>query len=238
MTDKPSQEWIVIENNRQRLLTRKSAAFIGYCRQQANKYGIKGSRVAAAKAALELLEEALEKHGSQAKLFEVEDELLALVNVQAHTSILDIPGAIDISGIRYSVRHLEVCNRKMPYTQTIKSARDVIQRIVDDYGLRARQAERNQGVDWKALSHAVRVGTQAIELLTTSHVTFPRPERDHLVAIKTGMLQYQAVAEEIDDLLIRVEETSKYSTLPLVADQQWIDDFVANAHYNAIRSLE
>ena len=46
------------------LVTRRSAAFVGYCRQQANKYGIKGSRVAAARKALTLLLEAVERLGS------------------------------------------------------------------------------------------------------------------------------------------------------------------------------
>ena len=52
MMVEPALEWVEIERNRHRLITRKSAAFLGYCRQQANKYGIKGSRVAAARAAL------------------------------------------------------------------------------------------------------------------------------------------------------------------------------------------
>lgn len=39
--------WTYIRENKDKLLTKKSAAFVGYCHQQANKYGIKGSRVAA-----------------------------------------------------------------------------------------------------------------------------------------------------------------------------------------------
>ena len=51
MTAPPSAEWREVVANRSKLITKKSAAFLGYCRQQANKYGIKGSRVAAARAA-------------------------------------------------------------------------------------------------------------------------------------------------------------------------------------------
>ena len=46
------------------------------------------------------------------------------------------------------VGHLEVCGRKMPFTSSIKSAREVVQRLVEEYGERALQAERNEGVDW------------------------------------------------------------------------------------------
>lgn len=45
--------WSYIRFYRDRVLTKKAGAFVGYCRTQANKYGIKGSRVAAAKEAVE-----------------------------------------------------------------------------------------------------------------------------------------------------------------------------------------
>jgi predicted nucleotidyltransferase len=42
-----SSEWAGIREQKDRWLHRGVSAFAGYCRQQANKYGIKGSRVAA-----------------------------------------------------------------------------------------------------------------------------------------------------------------------------------------------
>lgn len=234
MPVEPRSEWIEIERNRQRLITRKSAAFLGYCRQQANKYGIKGSRVAAARTALTLLAEGVADFGTTAKLGELAGRIDKLASYSEHMDVLDIEGATDVHGVRRTVRHWEVCNRKMPFTQTIKSAHEVMRRIVDEYGHRARQAESNQGVDWKALSHAVRVGRQAIELLATGEVTFPRPEAAHLIAIKTGQLAYQPVAEEIEGLLEEVEHAAEKSSLPASADLEWIDDFVADVHRRVI----
>lgn len=234
MTENPLPEWEEIERNRHRLITRKSAAFVGYCRQQANKYGIKGSRVAAARTALELLTQRLDSRGTTAKLSEIAADIEFIVPTNEHMAILDIEGATDVHGVRRTVRHWEVCNRKMPFTQTIKSAHEVMRRIVEQYGHRALQAENNRGVDWKALSHAVRVGTQAIELLRTGHITFPSPNRDHLIAIKTGKLAYQALAEEIEDLLETVESEAERSTLPPSADLQWIDDFVSGVYRRAV----
>ena len=234
MPVEPRGEWLEIERNRSRLITRKSAAFVGYCRQQANKYGIKGSRVAAARLGLALLAEELENRGTLAKLFEAEDRIASLTAAHEHMALLDIEGATDIHGAKRTVRHWEVCNRKMPLTQTIKSAHEVMRRIVDEYGHRARQAENNAGVDWKALSHAVRVARQAIELLRTGFVIFPRPEAEHLTAIKLGQLPYQKVAEEIDDLLPMVEREAEASILPATADLVWIDDFVAETYRRAV----
>lgn len=237
MTEKPMWEWEEIEANRHRLVTRKSAAFLGYCRQQANKYGIKGSRVAAAKTALITISLGVMKHGTTAKLIEIGPEIAALTEQHEHMALLDIEGATDINGVKRIVRHWEVCNRKMPLTQTIKGAHEVMRRIVEEYGHRARQAESNHGVDWKALSHAVRVGTQAIELLRTGSVTFPRPDAAHLRAIKLGELAYQPVAEEIEALLEQVEAAAERSTLPESADLPWIDAFVEQVHDYSVNHI-
>jgi predicted nucleotidyltransferase len=232
MTDEPSWEWREITANRDRLITRKSAAFVGYCRQQANKYGIKGSRVAAARRVLELLR-SFEPLGSTAKLREADAAIRRLIDETGHMAIVPI---LQVSG--ETLDHWEVCGRKLSYAASIKHARDVVQKLVDDYGHRALEAERQEGVDWKALSHAVRVATEAIEVLGTGRVTFPLPNAAHVLAIKLGRLPYQAVAEDIERLLGEVEEAAARSTLRDEPDREWIDDFVANVHAEQVRQYE
>lgn len=227
--EEPSREWRVIIENRHRLLTKKSAAFIGYARQQANKYGIKGSRVSAARSALALLDDGLEAHGSVAKLATLEEGVRSLSRGNEHMGFSE-----DATPHGQTVVMWEVCNRKMPLTASIKSARDIMKRIVDEYGKRALMAETQQGVDWKALSHAVRVGNQAIELLETGYVTFPLPNAAHVLEIKQGRRTYQDVAAEIEDLLIRVEAAAQRSSLPNEPDREWIDGFVADVYRNEV----
>lgn len=221
----PSHEWIEILENRHRLLTRKSASFIGYARTQANKYGIKGSRVASARAALQLLEFGYASIGASEKLSAQRREIHELVASYEHMAITtsETPHG-------QTEYYWEVCNKKMPFNASIKSARDVMARIVDEYGKRALMAESQQGVDWKALSHAVRVGHQAIELLSTGNVTFPLQNAAHILRIKKGELLYQEVAEEIEELLVLVERAAEASVLPEEPDMQWIDDFVERVY--------
>lgn len=225
MTQPSSPIWHEIVANRHRFITRRATAFVGYCRQQANKYGIKGSRVAAARAALTVLVRLVEEHGSTPKLGDYETEIRAVMADVEHMVLIDIPlpnGQV--------IRHWDVCNRKLPFPSSIKNARDIVQRLVDEYGARALQAESQQGVDWKALSHAVRVGSQAIELLRTGHITFPLPNREHVTRIKTGGVPYHDVATEIEDLLVRVEAESAQSSLPERPDFEWIDGFVERVY--------
>ncbi len=230
-TDEPSWEWREIQRNSGRLITRKSASFVGYCRQQANKYGIKGSRVAAARKALELLRLFAEEM-PQAKLGILTYRIEPLVIDTEHMEIVEIQAP---SG--QMIRHWEVCGRKMPYTSSIKSAYTIMKALVDGYGHRALQAERQEGVDWKALSHAVRVANQAVELLMTGFVTFPLPNAAHILEIKTGKLPYQQVAEEIEQGLADVEDASARSTLRAEPDREWIDEFVTDVYADAIRSV-
>lgn len=224
MTEPVSHLWTFIQENRYRLLTRKSAAFIGYCRQQANKYGIKGSRVAASRAALTLLSRSNGTH----RLDTIADDIAELLTKNQHMSVMDIevPGRV--------VRHWCVCNRKMPFTSSIKTARDIMQHLVDEYGQRALQAEQQQGVDWKALSHAVRVGHQALELLDTGNVTFPLPNAEHIRAIKSGAVAYQQVANEIEELFETMKGAAAVSSLPDEADTAFIDEIVLEAYHAAV----
>lgn len=221
----PAPLWRDIQAQAPRLVSRRATAFVRYCRQQANKYGIKGSRVATARQALALLTEAEAGHGTTARLAVIAPELERFTASSEHAGLIDAP----MPGDRI-VRHLEVCGRRMPYTASVKSAREVLQRLVDDYGQRALEAERNQGVDWKAVSHAVRVGREAIELFTTGRIRFPLAYADHLLRIKRGDMPYAVVAEEIEDLLAAVEAAAAASILPEAPDQAVLDDFVERAH--------
>jgi hypothetical protein len=230
MIGEPHSEWLEIARNRHRLITRKSAAFVGYCRQQANKYGIKGSRVAASRKALYLLIGATERLGTTARLAEIAPEIQLLLADTPHMALV----AIALPDGSSKINHWEVCGLKMPYTSSIKYARDVMQRLVNEYGSRALQAERNEGIDWKALSHAVRVGRQALELLRTGQITFPLTNAAEIRAIKLGERSYQQVSEQIEALLEEVEAAAARSLLRDQPDYEWINDFVERVHQSAI----
>ena len=126
--------------------------------------------------------------------------------------------------------YFDCCNRMVGFKNTLKEAAKIYTRIYEEYGHRARLAQTNEGIDWKALSHAVRVANEALELLETHHVTFPLPNAAHVLDIKKGTVPYQAVADEIEGLLVAVEKVSETSTLRDVADQEFIDDLIRRVY--------
>ncbi len=224
-----SDLWEHIKENRGRLLSTKSTAFVGYCRTQASKYGIKSSRVDAAKKASEFFNEAVANHGTTAKVGELAHCFEDLLD--DHTNIV----TKETTQGREET-YFECCNRMVNFKNTLKEAAKIFTRIYEEYGQRARQAQANDGIDWKALSHAVRVGEEALELLVDHRITFPRPNAHILLKIKQGKLTYNAVAETIENLLSAVEEASKVSTLPSVPDLAWVDSTVEKAYAGIVLS--
>lgn len=231
--------WQHIRRNSARLLTKQATVFLGYCRQQANKYGIKGSRVAAARDAAEFFDWAYARHGAVRKVGEMNGLIDDICHLDAlilknpeHISFFD---HVDFKDSRKNEKYLQVCNRKVPFTASVKLAAEIFNKIHDNYGDRAKLAEVNEGIDWKALSHAVRVGEEAIELMATGKITFPLRNREHILAIKQGKLPYAKVSKEIEDLLDTVERSAPVSILRDTADREWIDDLVASVYRSRVQ---
>lgn len=225
----PDPVWQQIKAFAPQILTKKTAIFMRYCRQQAHKFGLKGERIAAARQALTLLKQAEATYGSGPKL-----EILAidLKNLAAQNRFLIIDELPQPNGQK--VGYIEICGKKAMFDAPLKSARMIAQKLVAEYGDRALKAEKNEGIDWKALSHAVRVGHESLEFLQTQYITFPRPEAAHLLAIKKGLLPYQHISDEIEDLLEQVEMAAESSTLPESCDITRIDDFIEILHRHII----
>jgi hypothetical protein len=226
--------WDEIQSNRRLWLHRGVTAFAGYCRQQANKYGIKGSRVAASRAAVVTLEHLIRKHGHLTKLRDVWDEIEALVGTGIEHVGIVTEASPRLGG---SVRMLEVCNRKAQEHVTLKEAHKIYKHLFDEYGQRALQAERSEGVDWKAMMHALRVSREAEELLLHQTIAYPRPEAELLLRVRKGELPYQEVAELLEAGLTRLDECQRLSTLPAEPDRAAAEDLVLAAYQRQIGDL-
>lgn len=215
--------WKHIQENKDKLLTKKSAAFVGYVRVQAGKYGIKGSRVASARKAKEFFAEMYALHDSSKKVGEA-----IIAYPEPYDEYTKIVTKETSAGKEET--YFECCNRMVGFKNTIKEAYNIFSKIYEEYGHRARLAESNEGIDWKALSHAVRVGHEALSLLLHGHIDFPLIIAPHLVSIKRGEVPYKVVAEEIENLLVEVEQASAKSTLRKQPDYEFIDKLVLEVY--------
>ena len=89
------------------------------------------------------------------------------------------------------------------------------------FGNRAKASAK--GVDFKALSHAVRVIDEVEELIDSDFITFPLKNRVFITAIKEGRESLEDVMDYIDNKLTIVQEKLENSKLPHKSDEIFID---------------
>jgi len=228
-----SGQWRHIVANRERLISSSIAPFVGYCRAQANKYGIKGSRMAAAKHAVEVFTD----------MQTLPRPMAGRARVIDFQHLLEDSGLLDREHVciesrfnkdNHEVKHLSVCGKLAPFTLPIDKALEMYQGLWQRYGERSRAAMNNEGIDWKALMHARRIQDQAIELLSTGAITFPRQNADALLKIRLGERPYKEVAEEIENGMEQLDVAMRSSKLPNSPDREWADAQVVATYASAI----
>lgn len=224
----------VLLASRHRLLSKNVNAFVGYAKKQAARYGIKGSRMDAVRQTMVLLE-ALPPNDR------IADHVIPLGALIAHCEDLVSMENTPLIEVIYiegpssePVPHLHVCGRKFPLNGRVKQAREVYGRILSEYGERSRKAHLEGGVDWKALSHAVRVNGEACELLSSGWITFPRPGRELLREIKLGQWPAEEVYGMIEEGLVDLLAANEESELREIPDRAWVDEFVYETYKEVI----
>lgn len=224
--------WREIVDNRSQLIHKGTNAFVGYTKAQASKYGNKGDRL----AALNLFMNAMKDWDGHKELGEYADEIATLLQTvnPKEAEVILIPTPNGLKETR-DVPHLSLANKKVGYTCSVEYARQVWQLALDKYGHRAKLAEANEGIDWKATMHAVRIAAEAKELLLTGHITFPRPEANLLLAIRQGQLPYKQVEELIDQGLLDIKEAELNSKLAQKPNYEFMENLVSKAHWMVIQ---
>ncbi len=208
--------WKKVVKNRKKFYTKNLYAFVGYARKQASKYGIKGSRLSDAENVLNFLQ----KHllADKKKLSDIWDDLPEGEHIEKDEES--------------SPRIYSVCQRKLQDTCNTEYAFDCIRKFHQSYGERARAAAENKGVDWKALSHALRAAYQVREIFTEDHITFPLKKKAYILRVKQGKLDYLTqVAPVLESLMEELERLAKQSKLPKEVNRKFWLNFLRESMY-------
>jgi len=206
--------WKELVNSREKFYTKNLSAFVGYARRQAAKYGIKGSRLNACSEVLATLI----KHEDEIQLKDIWDKLPK----GEHLHFLDelTPN---------SLRQYQVVGKKFQETVRVGYVFNILNKFYEEYGKRAQLAAENKGIDWKAVSHALRAAYQTKQILTENTITFPLKEAPYLTEIKQGKRDYLTkVVPELESLMNEIEELSMVSMLPEKVDRNYWDRWLTN----------
>lgn len=162
-------------------------AYAEYSLGQAKKYGIKGSRIGALKAVHAWLQANCHPPAPGTRLRDILPALTAACADGRFCAPITVQGEDG----------LNLCGKV--HEGSIRVA-EFIRRVEADmlrYGARAIEADQNQGIDFKALSHALRALDQMEELLRTGTIVFPLKNREELTAVKQGAFPWRELEPKI-----------------------------------------
>ena len=217
-----SSEWWTIIANRDRLLSKNIAPYIGYCRQQAGKYGLKGSRL----GELTRVREHLHEFDPNALLGDCINDLKLTEFVQRYrTTSKRNHGLEDLKE-----EFLDVLGKKFQMGRCVHEVLFSLDKMNVQYGSRARDAMDNKGVDWKAISHAYRCCYQLKELAIFQSIEFPLKEAEYLKKIKNGEIEYKDLGDELYELMEEAKVHIESSTLPEETDRKFWEQFIIKTY--------
>lgn len=246
-TDLP-HVWAELQANRSKFYTTDMKSYLGYVRKQAAKYGVKGSRMAALRQVVEVLDTVKhEKWGGDAA-----NELNVKITTDLYGKKIRVKDlkdrfpvnefcewVIDENQKAGAQEFYVVLGRKFQLTISIDEMKRSIYKLWEDYGERARQAEQNNGIDWKALSHALRGGYQLEEIYKTGDLVYPLSKAEHIKDVKAGLIDFKSVQEELEDVVSSVEilsEQARKNGMREKADPDFWNEFIERVYLESIMS--
>ena len=222
-----SDIWKELQDKREMFYTKDMSSYVDYVQGQAAKYGVKGSRLAALKDAMDYLNpRKMDSDMNELRLGDVADGL----PIGEHAYIVETETKAGPQ------EFYEICQRKFDFKNKIDYCLTNMQKIYDGYGHRAKLAENNDGVDWKAVSHALRAGFQARAIYLHGGFSYPLAETDFILDVKKGKVDYKTgVQPAIEELVAEVNSLAKASTLPETSDKDYWENWLYQKHLQIIK---
>jgi hypothetical protein len=227
-----SPEWENLIANRDKVISKHIGPFAGYARGQAVKYSLKGERLNTLNEFIKYVA-LIRRQGDQNRVPSKKEFqfLCDEFKTRAGVRIWE-----DKRGTTNHITHLiEVCGKSFGDDTAFNLWVGPLEGMLSKYGERAKTAAESDGKDYKAMYHAARITSEAIELLRTGKITFPRPEAPLLLDIRGGKYSTPEIADILDELLRTLNVELEISTLQDKPDREWITDWAAKIQINAIQ---
>jgi hypothetical protein len=220
-----SEIWKELVSLRHMFYTKNMKAYIGYVRKQAAKYGVKGSRIAVLREAILAADEIVGPNAAASKW--ILGEIVSYLPLGEHAELIEVDG----EQIFY-----QICGRKFQLSNSIGYVKQAMETILNSYGQRAKLAEKNEGIDWKAVSHALRAGYQARAIYSQGGFQYPLAETPFLMGVKMGRLDWNTEVQPVLDALVdEVDALAEVSDYPDTVDMKFWDNWLYQKHMAIIK---
>ncbi|UPW39301.1 thioredoxin [Escherichia phage vB_EcoM_ESCO47] len=218
--------WKYIQDNRSRFYTTNMKSYLGYVRKQASKYGVKGSRLA-------VLRQALKRSNERGQYFD-NGAVIRLSHMKNVLPVGEFASWVETENEKTGKQTFyNLLDRKFQDTLTNKEFNAILVKLEENYGERARKAEANEGIDWKALSHACRGGLQLLEIYKTGDLVYPLQDAPFILDVKLGKHTFKTVQEFLEDIVDQVEQASEQAAkngMQQKVDMSFWDDFLEQVY--------
>ena len=218
--------WKYIQDNRSRFYTTNMKSYLGYVRKQASKYGVKGSRLA-------VLRQALKRSNDWGQYFD-NGAVIRLSHMKNVLPVGEFASWVETENEKTGKQTFyNLLDRKFQDTLTNKEFNAILAKLEENYGERARKAEANEGIDWKALSHACRGGLQLLEIYKTGDLVYPLQDAPFILDVKLGKHTFKTVQEFLEDIVDQVEHASEQAAkngMQQKVDMSFWDDFLEQVY--------
>lgn len=240
--------WQELISNIDKVLTKNMKAYLGYCRNQSLKYSVKCSKLNNFKKFKDFCERHqfdINKNGERISVKQVlmdlsgnkfENYIPEPLSERIKFNLIDFGEHCYILTAWNGESYISISDVKIDLNDKITDAKHKIEKSIASYGKRAENAASDNGADYKALSHAVRVILQVEEILKTNHLNFPLKDVDFIKSIKykTTDMTFDDIIDWINNKIKEIDEVLlPNSNLPEKADHKWIENFILKVYsYN------
>lgn len=216
-----SSIWHFIQQNRSRFYTTNMTSYMGYVMKQAAKYGVKGSRLAALREV---------KQFTESWQLNVNPRLRDITHLLPNNEFCF--WTVDKEKPETASFYM-LMGRKYMAGVKLSEFYAAVGKLWAEYGERARKAEANEGIDWKALSHAMRGGLQLLEIYRTSDLKYPLADAAEIKKVKAGELPFATVQARLEQIVEDVDAAAKEAGrngMPNVVDTDFWDAFILDVY--------
>lgn len=204
LTLESSDVWKYIVGHRHEFYTTHMKSYLGYVRKQASRYGVKGNRLKDLNSVCDALHTFEHEYRGLPPLRE-----LTVGHVVSSLPESEFTGLVVEEQTKGGTQTFyQVLGRKYQMTLALSEFMRLVFAIRTEYGDRARKAEENDGIDWKALSHALRGARQLEEIYETGDLVLPLRQKERVKAVKLGQIDFKEVQQELEDVCNNVESLS------------------------------
>lgn len=248
---KTSHIWNELIKNIDKIVTKNIKSYIGFCKSQCMKYSFKGDKLNNFKKFAKFLYDQQGYYwntgnkdttlknilndaiGGDYSNWIINNHIPKVGEERKKFTAIDFGDHCYIETANNKESYLVISGVKFQLHNITKNVYNKVYDVINSYGKRAEQAAKDNGADWKAISHCVRVIYQVEELLTLNKITFPIVNADFVKSIKykTTNLTFEEIINMVEEKIKIIDERLLPNcTLRDKADYKWIENFILNCY--------